>query len=584
MDVLTALAAHPLLQGAAPDVIESLRGRVRWHHLPGGRQLMAEGDLPLGVYVLDRGRLRATRTQPDGSTRILGDILPGEVVGEMSILMRRKRTATVRALRDSRLIFLPSPIVLKLFKQEPEAVMSVVRDAVRRAEAKGAAEQPPIRTIAIVPAGEGAHLRGFAKDLTTALSELGSVNHLALRDRHLLGKDPDESRVVDWLHEQENTHRFVVFEAEPEICPWTRRCLRQADRILVVGNSQGEESLNAVERWLNSDQAPHGLATRDLVLVHESEGPFTGTEGWLTRRSVAGHFHVRRRHPEDFERLARLLTSESTSIILSGGGARGLAHIGVLAGLMESGVTVDAIAGTSMGAVIAAWFADGHSPDDMVDLAREFFVRRKPMKEYTLPIVSLVAGHRVNKCLRENFGKRRIEDMLIPFLCTSSNLSDAERVIHDRGLIERALNASLAIPGVLPPVPWDGDLLVDGGALNNLPVDIMDDRYPGQCIACDVGQDRPLRVPEHWQRLPASGTSLWRRITASSTVETPHLIDLLYRSAILGSARRTAKMHYLADRSIRPLVAHIDTLDFDRLDEAIELGREAAKRSFLYNE
>jgi len=133
-------------------------------------------------------------------------------------------------------------------------------------------------------------------------------------------------------------------------------------------------------------------------------------------------------------------------------------------------------------------------------------------------------------------------------------------------------------------VPWDGDLLVDGGALNNLPVDIMDDRYPGQCIACDVGQDRPLRVPKHWQRLPASGTSLWRRLTASSTVETPHLIDLLYRSAILGSARRTAKMHYLADRSIRPSVAHIDTLDFDRLDEAIELGREAAKRSFSYNE
>ena len=584
MDVLAALAAHPLLEGVAPDVIERLDGRVRWHHLPGGRQLMAEGDLPLGVYVLDRGRLRATRIQADGSTRILGDILPGEVVGEMSILMQRRRTATVRALRDSRLIFLPSPVVLKLFRDAPEAVMSVVRDAVRRAETKGVANQSPISTIAVVPAGEGAHLRGFAKDLTTALSTLGSVNHLALRDRHLLGKDPDESAVVDWLHEQENKHRFVVFEAEPEICPWTRRCLRQADRILVVGNRQGDESLNAVERWLNSDQAPQGLATRDLVLVHENEGPFTGTESWLSRRSVAGHFHVRRRHPEDFIRLARLLTGESTSIVLSGGGARGLAHIGVLAGLIESGVTIDAIAGTSMGAVIAAWYADGHSPLAMVDLAREFFVQRKPMKEFTLPIVSLVAGNRVTTCLKDNFGERRIEDMLIPFLCTSSNLSDAERVIHDRGHIRRALNASLAIPGVLPPVPWEGDLLVDGGALNNLPVDLMDDRYPGHCIACDVGQDRPLRVPDHWQNLPASGTSLWRRITASSTVETPHLIDLLYRSAILGSARRTAKMHYLADHSIRPLVAHINTLDFDRLDEAIELGREAARKSFSHNE
>ena len=84
---------------------------------------------------------------------------------------------------------------------------------------------------------------------------------------------------------------------------------------------------------------------RNLVLVHENEGPFTGTDSWLSRRAVAGHFHVRRRQPEDFARLARLLTSESTSIVLSGGGARGLAHIGVLSGLIESGVTIDAIAG-----------------------------------------------------------------------------------------------------------------------------------------------------------------------------------------------------------------------------------------------
>jgi len=584
MDALAALAAHPLLKGADEAVIEGLRGRVRWHHLPGGRELMTEGDMPLGVYVLDRGRLRATRTQPDGSTRILGDIIPGEVVGELSILMQRRRTATVRALRDSRLIFLPSPVVLELFRQAPEAVMSVVRDAVRRAESKGAANQPPLRTIAVIPAGEGAHLRGFAKDLARALSDFGSVNHLALRDRHLLGKDPNERKLVDWLHEQELEHRFVVFEAEPEICPWTRRCLRQADRILAVGNSQGDENPNAVERWLDSDEAPSGLAPRDLVLVHEQEPPFVGTESWLARRKVAGHFHARRRDPEDFARLARLLTGESTSLVLSGGGARGLAHIGVLMGLAEAGVTVDAIAGTSMGAVIAAWFADGHPPDAMVALAREFFVQRQPMKEYTLPVVSLVAGAKVDKGLEENFGTRRIEDLLIPFLCTSSNLSDAERVVHDRGLIRRAVRASLAIPGVLPPVPWHGDLLVDGGALNNLPVDTLAERYPGHCIACDVGQDRALRVPDDWEKLPASGTSLWRRITASSEVETPHMIDLLYRSAILGSARRTAEMHYRADQSIRPLVSHINTLDFDQLDEAVRLGREAVHLNLSIDE
>jgi NTE family protein len=584
MDVLSALAAHPLLKDADPEVLEGLRGRIRWHNLPGGRELMREGDMPLGVYVLDRGRLRASRTQADGSTKVLGEIMPGEVVGELSILMRRRRTATVRALRDSRLIFLPAPVVLELFREAPEAVMSVVRDAVRRAESKGPGVRPPLRTIAVVPAGEGAHLRGFAKDLADALSKFGPVSHLALRDRRVFGKDPDEGELVDWLHEQERDHRFVIFEAEGEICPWTRRCLRQADRILAVGNSQGEESLHAVERWLNSDEAPRGLAERDLVLVHEGETPFRHTDNWLKRRSVAGHFHVRRRHPEDFARLARLLTGEATALVLSGGGARGLAHVGVIAGLVEAGVTIDAIAGTSMGAVIAAWFAEGHPPEAMVELAREFFVRRKPMKEYTLPLVSLVSGKRVDKGLRETFGTRRIEDMLIPFLCTSSNLSDAQRVIHDRGLIWRSLRASLAIPGVLPPVPHEGDLLVDGGTLNNLPVDALQDRFSGHIIACDVGQDRPLRVPEDWETLPSGATSLWRRLSPSQNAETPHLIDLLYRSAILGSTRRTTAMQFAADRMIRPLVAHIDTLDFDRLDEAVRLGREAVLLSLSSDE
>jgi predicted acylesterase/phospholipase RssA/CRP-like cAMP-binding protein len=584
MDVLAALASHPLLANAAPEVVESLRGRVRWHHLPGGRQLMGEGDKPLGVYVVDRGRLRATRVDAEGNAQVLGDILPGEVVGELSILMQRRRTAAVRALRDSRLIFLPTPVVLELFSKAPEVVMSVVRGAVSRAEKRNPQPRQALRTLAVIPAGEGAHLRGFCKDLTTALSAFGKVTHLALRDRGLQGKDPDEEHLVDWLHEQEKHNQFVVFEAEPEICPWTRRCLRQADKILVVGNSRGEESLNAVERWLNSDQAPAGLAERDLVLVHDEPLPFSQTDAWLNHRQIATHFHVRQRNLSDFSRLARLLTGEANALVLSGGGARGLAHIGVLAGLADAGVTVDAIAGTSMGAVIAAWFAEGHTIDAMVELAREFFVRRKPMKEYTLPLVSLVSGHRVDKGLKETFGERRIEDMLLPFVCTSSNLSDAQRVLHDRGVIWRSLRASLAIPGILPPVPFKGDLLVDGGVLNNLPADVLRERYSGRIIASDVGQDRPLRVPENLELLPVGASGIFNRLRHARNPEMPSLIELLYRSAFLGSTRRTYEMQFLADRMIRPLVAHIDTLDFERLDEAVALGREATRLSFSSSE
>src|SRR5207249_669023 len=145
-----------------------------------------------------------------------------------------------------------------------------------------------------------------------------------------------------------------------------------------------------------------------------------------------------------------------------------------------------AIGGTSIGSLIAAQYAAGQSPAEIIEGQRRTLVRRPPQYNFTLPIVSLVSGSRFTGLLRELFGELRIEDLCLPFFCVSSNLSRAEVMIHESGPVWSSVRASGTLPGVGPPNPYHGDLLVDGGVLNNLPIDIMRDRHSGTVLAVDV--------------------------------------------------------------------------------------------------
>jgi predicted acylesterase/phospholipase RssA len=226
--------------------------------------------------------------------------------------------------------------------------------------------------------------------------------------------------------------------------------------------------------------------------------------------------------------------------------------------LMAAGITIDRVAGASMGAFIGALLAAGLGPDEIDHRCYLEWVRRNPASDYRLPRVSLIRGERVRAML-ERVLPPAFEDHILPFMCVTTDMVRAELVVHRRGSLPAAVGASMALPAFAPPVRLDGRLLCDGGVLDNLPVAAMSADGEGPLIACDVGEpeDRHLgrvEAPDHDPTLP----------------ETLYRLILLKTEDTLAAAREYAQLVILPERN------GAGRLDFHQLDYMREQGRRAA--------
>jgi NTE family protein len=217
--------------------------------------------------------------------------------------------------------------------------------------------------------------------------------------------------------------------------------------------------------------------------------------------------------------------------------------------------------------------ARGDSPEESYTLFEKHFVHRNPTKDYTLPVVSVLRGGRTSRAIAEEFGGNRIESMSIPFWCASTDLLRRESVVHRTGSLALAVRASLSLPGIFPPVR-DGDrLLVDGGVIDNLPVEIMAEEQAGPVIAVDVTGTAGRRSVVYRPRL----RPLVSGITGSVT-PLPRLPETIIRCMTLASKDTVAAAGLHADVVITPEVAGIGLLDWRRLPEMREAGRAAGRK------
>jgi NTE family protein len=239
-------------------------------------------------------------------------------------------------------------------------------------------------------------------------------------------------------------------------------------------------------------------------------------------------------------------------LVLSGGGARGFAHLGVIRALREARVPIDFVGGSSIGSIIAAGVAVGWSDDEMRMRYRRSFVDTNPVNDYTFPFVALTRGRKVSRLLQREYGDVLIEDLRRPYFCVSANLTAGRVLEHRDGPLAEALRASVAIPGVMPPVYRGDEVLVDGAAINNLPVDIMQAHAPGLVIGSDVSADRFV--------LGRNGT---RRI---------NIFQILMHSGMVNSVTSAAEQRRLADVLLKPPLANVDLLHWQAFDRAIEAG------------
>ena len=572
-------------------LLRELEPQLKWLTLRRGEALFRETEEADAAYFLIAGRLHAVARDIKGVEKSIGEILSGEAVGEMALLSGAPRSATVYASRDSELVRISATTFKDLVERYPQLLRSlslVLVDRLRKT-VTGRTSRTASVSIGIFPADESVPLTEFAQQLKAALAQHGNVEVLSsARTDELIGRsgmsqirdsDPLFLRLIQWLNDREEYFRCQIYQADPVWSPWTERCMRQADKIFIVGSDSSSSLPGEIESRLDRESRHRQTQEQILVLLHPPacEQP-SGTDEWLVHRNVKAHHHVRRGDKAHYARLARCLVGESIGLVFSGGVARGFAHIGVIRALEEIGIPIDLVGGTSMGAMIGGQYVCGYSCDDMIEVNSDIF--HKSVRDLTLPVVSLLKGAELWRRGSKYLSNRKIEDLWLPFFAVSSNLTTADVEIHRSGSLGWALRASGSLPGVWPPISHRGELLVDGAVLNNLPIDVMHEYCDGSVIAVDVSA--PLDLQEN----ASYGVSLsgWRILSNrlnpfTPAIQMPGISSIMIRAAELASVR--AQQQVIAsdpsDLYLRPPVARFPAMDFGAIRDIAQVGYAHAK-------
>lgn len=528
------------LAGVDAEALKALAEGAIHFSLPAGSLLFEAGAHSDGVYLLASGRLGVKTVGKSGLT---AEIERGELVGEAGWLLRQQRSATVVALRDSEVLLLPGAELDRVAAQSTQFSLALARLCARRLRHSNRQDSKPkrARVFALLPNSLEVDVAELATGLVDELSRLGRAE--------LVWDVRATTHTAAWFNRVEELNDYVVYVADSTAGGWTRQCSRQADVVLMLAGAHLSR-----QPWPGgvAEQAVARGARVDLVLLHD-EGLVTGAAArWLEGLPCSLHHQIVDR--DDIARMARLLTRRGVGLALSGGGARGFAHLGVIRALREARVPIDFVGGSSIGGIIAAGVAMGWDDGEMQDRYRRSFVATNPVNDYTFPFVGLTRGRKVLRLLEREYGDTLIEDLRRPFFCISANLTSGKTHEHRLGGVAQALRATVAIPGIMPPVFRDVGVLVDGAVINNLPVDIMHTHTPGFVIGCDVGSDRGFGQT---------------RI---------NILQILTRAGMVNSASAAAAQRELADLLLKPPLPDIDLLDWQAFDRAIEAGYQYARQ------
>uniref|UniRef100_A0A8L8KIN4 Swiss cheese n=1 Tax=Heligmosomoides polygyrus TaxID=6339 RepID=A0A8L8KIN4_HELPZ len=542
--------AHSVIRRLSP-FLRGVDFALDWVLVDSGLAVYREGDVADSMFVMLSGRLRSVEKKT-----LVEEFGRGDMLGMMEVLQKKPRSTTVLAVRFSQLARIPEGLLSFIKLQFPQVGFRLVQllgqyySSMHRrmpylptVSLEGPGDPMShiknLHTIAVVPASAEVPLVAFTCELYNALSanlkvlRLSSQKVASHLDSTVLEKQAD-FRLMHWLNVQEDTCPLVIYECDYTATNWTRRCLRQADAILVVAMGNKKPQSQTLMRELLSTNQDGARTNKELILLwpENTQSP-SGTHEWLKDTYYSGHHHIRapkrmfqwsvkksRKSPKDvvypvrkalslkpslhheltifqyyeknvywtvdfrsdFARIARILTGNAIGLALGGGGARGAAHVGILRALRERGIPVDIVGGTSIGALVGGVYAS--TPDEQVEeRTRKWFSGMTSLWRKVLDLTyahsAMFTGAQLNKSLQDLFEDKEIENLWIPYFCISTDITTSEMRVHRSGPLWAYCRASMSLAGYLPPMcdPRDGHLLLDGGYVNNLPADVM--RYEG---------------------------------------------------------------------------------------------------------
>ena len=541
------------------DTLSLLEQRLTRLALRAGGQLFAAGDESDALYVVISGRLEVRLEEADGAFRSIAQIGAGEVVGELGVLTGERRSASTFAVRDTELIMLGRDAFENLMVESPKSIVSLTRLIARRLMAETASRkaQPAISTICLIPLSTDLPLERLRDVVAEGLGEKGKLKTLAC--------DCAE-QTSDWFHDEEERHDSLLYLAEPDFSAWTQLCIRQSDLVLLFCRPDDPKPGDDVIAYLN--EVASGRVCHLITLQKPNRTLPDMAPAWTRNITVRTRWNITLETDEGSARLQRIASGRTVALVLSGGGARGFAHLGVVDAIQRQGIPIDQIAGTSMGALLAGGIAMGWSVEEFRERLQATFIDVNPVGDYTIPLHSFARGKRLSNLLHEHFGEAEACSLWLPFFCTASNLTKGDAVRLDTGPVWRAIRASLSIPGLVPPVLDGSDVLVDGGLINNMPIDQMVRTNLGPVIGVDVGRAEGSFTLDPKVCEGGSGSTF-------SHFGSPSIVGVLMRSATVAGESNVRGAEDIADHILTPDVAGVSILNWKAIDQMIARGYES---------
>lgn len=565
------LAEIPFFSALTEQSTELLRREAPLVEYAQGQIIVRQGDVGKHFYAIADGAVWV-QTNQAASLRNRGVLLgPGQVFGEMSLFSGAPISNTLVATKDTTAYRIEGPAFLALLEREPSLHRNLTKILIERLRKQSRTDASYPNLIILTHQHRSAHCDKLVAAVTKAIVHYaGGTEVFSPETPHL--KDFDypalPSRVVRW-RESAPGDQFLILKVRPHDLQEMQDVLEPKDVVIQLSDvTESHDDTHLIH-------IRSGVADFARVFIGE---PVAGeATPWAYKISPSEIAEAdgetnERWQPQRFptiSRIARFATHKEIGITMSSGAARGFAHLGVLAEIEKAGIPIDVMCGSSMGGIVALTLARFGQVTETIEHVRKMLGANKKIRDTSLfPRASIFTGLKIAEAAENTFGDCTFADLLLPVSVVAADIAAGERVILDRGQVAPAVLATSSIPGFFPPIKHADKLLVDGGVVSWVPLDVLDHRRCGIRIAINVLPLNHVSENDIASGLQQINARLRRPLGLKSVLSASW--ELL---GSWGSSRETEN----AEVVITPQTPARAGYDFDRYDELVECGRQATR-------
>lgn len=540
--------------------------------LEDGDFLFTQGQMDTSFYIVLRGRLRVIHTNKAGVRKNLGDVTSGEPVGEFAIYTREPRTASVVAIRQTEVLEINEKSYFEIISTFPSLATSLTKFIIKRMQGNALENNKKLapKNIAVIKLHENLNIDQWTDDVKMQLQQMAVNSRLCYESAAMEERDT-------YFESIDNFNGINFLLCNNEVDDWTQECIHFCDLIILIADFKSDHSITPLETQLKLHEENLLNKTCYLVLLHNDINAVPEqTPRWLQNRELSLHLHIRTWEMRDIRRFCRIILHKAIGLVLGGGGAKGAAHIGAVKAMLEAGIEIDFIGGNSAGALYGMVMAQSDFDFKKMERFSAISAKIDPTGgDFTLPFISLKTGKKMRKTLDLLYGNATIEDCWINSYCVSSNYTTAKPALFQKGYIKKTVEASIAIPGLFPPVLIDNQLYVDGAVFDNLPISHMASIVPvGYIIAVSLNAQsvQSVELPV----MPSAWQLFWDKFFRTKKYKLPSVASLLINSLLLNSTNQQAINKDHATIYFEMDLIKFNLLDWSRWRQCSEAGHDQA--------